>query len=123
MASAAVAKAPPAGVSKTAMWGKLKSQANKLEKYKEGAVHFGEVIGLAAVGGGTALATGFLFKKMPDWKTIPGTEIPTQPVVGGAFILLAAVKKTKMSYLLMAIGIGILLPYLFDLGDEIEIGG
>ena len=121
--STAVATTPPKGVGVKAMWAKVKSQGRALEKYKEGALHFGEVVGLAAVAGGTALASGFLFKKMPDWKTIPGTEIPSQPVVGGAFILLAAVKKTKMSFMLLAIGIGVLLPYLFDLGDEIELGG
>jgi len=122
MASAAVAKTPPAGVGKTALWSKIKSQGRTLDKYKESAVHIGEVFGLAAVAGGTALGTAFLFKKFPEATTIPGTEIPTQPVVGTAFILLGAVKKTKMSYLMVAIGIGMLIPYLFDLGEEMEFG-
>lgn len=123
MASSAVATMPPKGVGMKVVYGKLKSATAKLEKYKDTGIHAGEVIGLTAVAGGTAIGTAFLFKKFPDWATIPGTEIPTQPVVGGAFILLGAIKKTKMSYLLVAIGLGILIPYLFDLGEELEFGG
>lgn len=122
MASSAVAVKPPAGVGKNVMWSKLKSATNKLDKYKENAVHAGEVIGLAAVAGGTAIGTAFLFKKFPEAATIPGTEIPTQPVVGGALVLIAAMKKSKSSYLLLAIGIGMLIPYFFDLGTELEFG-
>jgi hypothetical protein len=122
MASAAVATTPPRGVSTNVMWGKLKSATNKLDKYKEAGIHAGEVIGLTAIAGGAAIGTAFLFKKFPDWATIPGTEIPTQPVLGGGLILLGAVKKTKMSYMLVALGLGILIPYLFDLGEELNFG-
>lgn len=118
----AVAKAPPSGVSRETMWGKLKSQARQLNTYKESAIHAGEVLSLAAIAGGTAVGSAVLFKKFPEAATIPGTEIPTQPVVGGALILLGAIKKSKASYMLVAIGLGMLIPYLFDIGEDIEFG-
>jgi hypothetical protein len=121
--SNAVAATPPKGVGTKVMWGKLKSATAKLDKYKDNAIHAGEIIALAGIAGATAIGTAFLFKKFPDWATIPGTEIPTQPFVGGAFIVLGMIKKSKMSYGLVAIGLGFLLPYLFDLGEELEFGG
>lgn len=119
----AMAKTAPAGVGKNVMWGKLKSATTKLDKYKEGAMHAGEVFGLAAVAGGTALASAYVFKNYESLQTIPGTEIPTQPVLGGGLILLGAIKKSSGSYMMVAIGLGFLIPYLFDLGEDLEFGG
>jgi hypothetical protein len=118
-----MAKTAPAGVGKNVMWGKLKSATTKLDKYKEGAIHAGEVVALAAIAGGTALASAYLYKKFPEIATIPGTEIPSQPVIGGGLILLGAIKKTKASYMLVALGLGLLIPYLFEMGEDIEFGG
>jgi hypothetical protein len=119
----ALAKTAPAGVGKNVMWGKLKSATNKLDKYKENAIHVGEIVALTAIAGGAALGTAFLYKKFPEIVTIPGTDIPSQPVVGGGLILLGMIKKTKASYMLVALGLGMLIPYLFDIGEEIEFGG
>ena len=124
----ALSKTAPAQVSRGVMWSKLKSATGKLEKHKESALHAGEVLGLAAVAGGTAVATAMFFKKYPEYTMIPGTKkdgepdsgIPLQPIVGGGLILLGAINKSKSSFLLVALGLGFLLPYLFDVGEEIE---
>jgi len=104
------------------MWKKLTTFARKNEKVVEQATHIGEVVALTAIAGGAALASAYIFKKFEGAATIPGTEIPTQPVLGGGLILLGMIKKSKMSYMLVALGLGLLIPYLFDMGEEINFG-
>lgn len=72
-----------------------------------------------AIQGGTAIGSGILFQKFSDLKKIPGTEIDMQLALGVPLVIGGLVSKGRYAGAMMDVGMGLLLPWLYEKGEEI----
>lgn len=67
----------------------------------------------------TAIGTGVLYTKFENIRKIPGTEIDTQLAAGIPLVLMGMVGKGRYAGAMMDVGLGLLIPWLFEKGEEI----
>ena len=68
---------------------------------------------------GTAIGTGVLFTKFSKIKKIPGTEIDTQLALGVPLVIGGLVAKGRYAGAMLDMGMGMLIPWLYEKGEEI----
>lgn len=98
---------------------KIVSQARRLKRITDEGTRIAEGALEVAVGGGTALGFGVLVAKFPQIRKIPGTEIDTALVAGPLLIVLSLFSKSKMAGAMQSAGMGLLLPWLYEKGQEL----
>ena len=95
------------------------TQARKLRKIADESTRITEGVMEVGIAGGTALGWGVLTAKFPQIQKIPGTEIDTGLVAGALLVITALFSKSKMGGAMQAAGLGLLLPWLHEKGQEL----
>ena len=118
MADAAV-QAVARSAGRQALAKKVVSQERRLKRIGVEGARIAEAVMEVAIGGGTALGFGWLSAKFPQMRKIPGTEIDTALVGGALLTVFSLFSKSKMAGAMQSAGMGLLLPWLFQKGEEI----
>lgn len=125
MSNSAVATRPPSEVSKNALWqlaGKYKKQVTRFREENRETLSRTVDTGMrVGIGGATALGVGVLFAKFPKAQKIAG-KVDTLLVGGFLFTALGAglrITGNEWGSAVLALGEGMLFPWLFMKGGEL----
>ena len=87
----------------------------RLKKIGVEGKRIGANFGMAAIGAGTATGMGLLMNKWPEAREVMGVE--TLLVGGAALTLIGVFAKGTMSGASLAVGQGMLFPWLYAYGN------
>ena len=106
--------------SKTAVLADNKKLRARLSRISSEGKRVGMNMTSALVGGGTAFGSGMLFNKFPNAMKIK--KVDTRLAGGALLVLLGAIGKGRMSGAVQAAGEGLLYPWLFEYGYNMDFG-